>query len=226
MKRRGVQSRELTRFLVDPRKFFLSGNPQHVGRVRLVRAFHFRPRVWRSARCFPETRCLPDAVLGNEVRDILRLDSGDQAGIGERRIAAGERHAVDDDLFVGGRCRNDPTTRTHAERMHTAILNLGREPVTCGGQQIGTRLSFGNVILLAIDERLRVLNAETDRKRLVLHQNAFTRQELIDVPRRMARGENRRIAEKLSTIDGGDSADFFVRDQQVVHFRLKCTSPP
>jgi hypothetical protein len=103
--------------------------------------------------------------------EVLRLDGGNQAGVGEGRVAPGQAHAVDDHFVILGGCRDDPAAGAHAERMHAAVADLGGEAVACGRQQARPFLPGIEVILVAVDERLRVLDAETDGEGLGFQQD-------------------------------------------------------
>ena len=53
--------------------------------------------------------------------EVVRADGDDQPGVRERRVAARQAHAVDDDAVGLGRRRDDPAARAHAEAVDAAL---------------------------------------------------------------------------------------------------------
>ena len=115
--------------------------------------------------------------------EVLGLDRDDQPGVGERRVAAREAHAVDDHAVGLGRRRHDPAARAHAEAVDAALARGGRQLVE-GRRQLG--VARGGAVLDPIDERLRVLDAHADRDRLALDGDAGGGGPGVDGARRVA----------------------------------------
>ena len=157
--------------------------------------------------------------------DILRFDRRHQSGVREGRVTPRERHPVDHHLPVLGRCRDDPAARAHAKGMYPPIVDLRRQSVASGGQQVGTRRALGHMVLLAVDKRLRMLDPKPDRERLVLHQDALFGNQPVDVSRGVPRGKNGRIGQELAAIRRRHAPDFPSGNQQVSHLRLKVHLP-
>ena len=90
-------------------------------------------------------------------------DLGDQARVGEAAVTRAGAHAVDD-LHAGvGRGRDDEAPGAHAEREHRAAGGLLDEAI--GGGAEG-RVPGEAAVLQAVDQGLRVLDADAEREGL------------------------------------------------------------
>src|SRR5690606_40064742 len=94
----------------------------------------------------------------------------------------------------------DEAARTHAERMHAALLDLRRQPVARRRQQQRTLLPHRIMILPAVDERLRMLDAHAHREGLLLQPHARLVEQPVDVARRMPRRQNDLLRAKTAPV--------------------------
>ena len=99
-------------------------------------------------------------VTGNIVRENLNNHSG----VGPLGSTGGRRHSVDDQLsgLRGG--GNDKSAGTHAEGIDGAVPDASEHGVFSGGEVFSA--SFGRVILQAVNQLLRVLEAHSNGKSL------------------------------------------------------------
>ncbi len=61
--------------------------------------------------------------------EVVGGHGDDQAGVGERRVAARQAHAVDHHTVGLGGGRHDPAARTHAEAVDAALGGVGGQLV-------------------------------------------------------------------------------------------------
>ena len=154
-------------------------------------------------------------VFGPQVFEVGKADFGDDARIGEYRVAARRRHAVDDRLSGARHGRHDKTSRTHAERVDAPSADLADQRVRGGGQVFA---AFGQVVLRAVDQLLRMFGPDAHRERFGFDPYSPAVQDFVDVARRVSGRENyggpfdRRVAE-------ADPGDFSVPDSDVGYFR-------
>ena len=66
-----------------------------------------------------------------------------------------------------------------------------------------------------------MLDPEADCEGLVLHEDVFFRQELVNIPRGMAGCEDGGVPGKFASVRGGNPSDAASCDQQVVYFCLE-----
>ena len=157
----------------------------------------------------------------DEVAEILGLDGGNHSGVGKRRVAPREAHAVDHHLVVFRGGRDDPAARAHAERVHSAVANLGGEAVAGGGQQARTAGTGREVVLRAVDERLGVLDAEPDREGFLFQQDVFRGEQPVDVPCGVPGGEDHGVGADFPAGGGDHAADVFFMDDEIRHLGLE-----
>jgi hypothetical protein len=94
--------------------------------------------------------------------------------------------------------------------MHAAVADLGGEAVAGGGEQARARFVFRQVVLLVVDEPLRVFDAEADGEGFGFEQDVAAGEELIDITRGVAGGEDHGIGGDFTAGGGDDSADVFI----------------
>jgi hypothetical protein len=105
--------------------------------------------------------------------------------------------------------------------MDAAVADLGGEAVAGRGEEAGARGAGGEVVLDAVDERLRVLDAEADGEGFGLEEDAFCVEQRVNVARGMAGGEDDGIAGDFLAMGGDDAVEAAVVDEEVGDFRLE-----
>jgi len=128
-----------------------------------------------------------DAMFGMKGPDVLRFHGDHQAAVGKGGVSTRQAHAIDHDLIVFRGRRNDKPSRTHAEGMDAAFFYLGGQPITGRRKQIGTSGLRIEVVLKSVDEGLRVLDPDADRKGFGFQMNVMCLKHPVDVPGRMTR---------------------------------------
>ena len=111
------------------------------------------------------------------------VDTDDHAAVGVARVAPRRAHPVHDHRAGLGHGGHDEAARTHAEGEHRARAATVHELVR-GARQV--RVPGESAILYAIDQGLRVLDPEAQRKGLRFDRVALLEQHGIDVARRVA----------------------------------------
>ena len=145
------------------------------------------PRAGQLLELLLELQTRQLAPLVAQVGEVLKPDFGHQTRVGEGRRAAAGRHAVDHRLRGVGHRRDDEAAGTHAEGVDAA-------PGLLADKRIGRRRKIlaapFAVVLDGVDERLGVLDAHAHGEGLRLEPHAAARQQLVDVARRVSRGED------------------------------------
>ena len=124
---------------------------------------------------------------------VLRRDADDDAGVGVALVARVLAHAVGDDAARLRRRRHHRAARAHAEAVDgAAVARVVHELVVGRAEDrvAGVRAEAG-----AVDQRLRMLDAEADRERLGLHVHAALVQH--------REGVARAVAERQHDVVGG-----------------------
>ena len=134
-----------------------------------------------------ERRQLRVEVLG------VRLD--DHAGIAPGRPTVAGAHAVHDELLRPARGGDHETAGTHAETVDAAPVDLGRIAVFSRGQVLAPPRAA--VVLDAVDDVRRVLQAHTDGDAFLLEEDTLGVQVAVDVAGGVPRGQDDRAAESL-----------------------------
>lgn len=150
-----------------------------------------------------------DTVLLLVRGGIFGFDGDDKAAVGERGIAAGERHSIDDDLIIFGGGGHNETTRAHAERMDAAITDFRGNPIAGGGEEMGSLGVWADVVLKGIDEVLGVFDANTDCEGLGFEEEPGIDHHGVDVARAVTGGENDAFGLKFTPVGYGDPSDGF-----------------
>ena len=80
-------------------------------------------------------KCHPGehTMLSKIGHGVLRFHSHDNAAIGEGRIPPREAHAIHNDFVVFRRGWHNESPRAHAERMHSAAIDLSGQVVASSG---------------------------------------------------------------------------------------------
>ena len=97
-------------------------------------------------------------------------DADHDAGVGVALVAGILAHAVGDDApRLGGRGHHG-AARAHAEAVDRAAVRAVMHELVVGGAQ--PRMAGSSAVAAAVDERLRMLDAQADGERLRLDRNA------------------------------------------------------
>ena len=142
-----------------------------------------------------------------EVGEVLGFDMDDHAGVGEGGVAAGEGHAVDDDFVVFRGGGDDEAAGAHAKGVNATVLDLGGEAVAGGGEDVRAFLFRMEVVLGAVDEGLRVFDADSDGEGFFFETDFFAVKEEVDVAGGVAGGEDDGAAGEFFSIGGGDAVE-------------------
>ena len=124
------------------------------------------------------------APLRLEAGEIREAHLRDEPRIGIGRGAAAGRHTVHDRLGRLGHRRNDEAARAHAEGVDAAAGLLADERVGGGGEVFA---ALGAVVLDAVDESLRVLDADPHGERFGLESDALGVEQPVNIAGRVAR---------------------------------------
>ena len=139
-------------------------------------------------------------MLCQESIRILRFHGHHKAAVGKGGIAAGKRHAIHHHFIILCGGGHNKTTRAHAERVHTAVLNLGGQGIAGSRQPLRALLTGAQVVLRGINEALRVLNTHTHSKGLALQAHTFIMQHAVHISGAVASGQNDGIAGEFTAI--------------------------
>ena len=136
---------------------------------------------------------------------IARFNLHHHARIGPFRVTGGVGHAVQHDGAVLRGGRNQNTAGTHAEGEDAAAFHLLDERVFGGRHE---RLILA-VIADLVDEPLRVLHADTQRKTFGFHRPALALENLVDISGGMSGRENhfRGLVNRIAHMDLEASRD-------------------
>ena len=133
-----------------------------------------------------ELKSREGSLAGIFLRNVLRIDLHDHAGVGEPAASGRVRHAIHHDGLRLGLGRHQDTSRTHAEREDAALAHLLGERIFRRGHP---RLPL-SVVADVVDQGLRMLHTDSHREALGLKRAVLGDEHVVDVPCRVAGGED------------------------------------
>ena len=123
-------------------------------------------------------------------RDILSAHFNDHTTVRPLTASIARAHAVDNNLFFISSGRNDEPTRTHAERIDSAPVNLGDKRIFRRRQILSASLLI--MILYLVNQLRGMFQTYTYRNTLGLDFNLGIRQIPIDIAGRVSCSQNHR----------------------------------
>src|SRR6185369_10058381 len=145
---------------------------------------------------------------------VVGRDADDDAGVGVPFVAGVLAHAVGDHA-AGLRGRRDHgASGAHAEAVDRAAVAAVVDELVVGGAE--ERVPGLGSEAAAVDERLRVLDAEADREGLRFEEDSTAREHLEGVSRTVADREDDMIRRQALAAGENDAADFSILKDQVL----------